>query len=131
LTSFSDFERRDNGAKENEELQARLARIEAKLDALSNSGGERNERNILMGLDRLVERELSDDNLAEVSPNGLYDHIPQTVTERSWYVSSRNRDGPSVPPLTEALPILEVFFQDFNALIPLFDQQSLVRLFHA
>jgi len=121
--------RRENGAKRNEELEARLARIEAKLDALNNSGGEPNDPNALIGLERLVERDLLDENVAEISPNGGHDDLPQTLTEGSWHISSRNRDGPPVPPLTEALPILEVFFQNYNSLIPLFNQQSFVRPF--
>ncbi|KAI0448975.1 hypothetical protein F5B21DRAFT_509611 [Xylaria acuta] len=98
-------------------LDARLARIEAKLDALRGADGT-------VTSDHLLEQDASDERVVEVSPGSEIPHTPSSAD----CISPRNRDGPPVPPLTEALPIIELYFQDYNSLIPLFNQQSFMHL---
>ncbi|KAI0443091.1 hypothetical protein F4803DRAFT_574939 [Xylaria telfairii] len=104
-------------AKKGDGLDARLARIEAKLDALRGADSS-------VTLDHLFEQDAADERVVEIS---LPSEISPTPSSTDW-VSPRSRDGPPVPPLTEALPIIELYFQDYNSLIPLFNQQSFMRL---
>ncbi|KAI1751389.1 hypothetical protein F4782DRAFT_531663 [Xylaria castorea] len=98
-------------------LDARLARIEAKLDALRGIDST-------VTLDHLLEQDASDERAVEISSGS---EIPYTPASAHW-INPRDRDGPPVPPLTEALPVIESYFRDYNSLIPLFNQQSFMRL---
>ncbi|KAI1344683.1 hypothetical protein F5Y15DRAFT_363123 [Xylariaceae sp. FL0016] len=110
----------DTGDKE--DLVARLARIEAKLDDLRSSRGEGGDESGL-GLDISLEREFfptpdikARDSLTDFSP------------ESSSWVGSKQRDEPHLPPITEVLPIVELYFREYNSAIPLFDQHSFTRM---
>ncbi|TGJ83389.1 hypothetical protein E0Z10_g5373 [Xylaria hypoxylon] len=103
--------------KKDGSLDARLARIEAKLDALQGADST-------VSRDQLFERDTSNKTVVEIPLNFEMTRAPSSV---DW-ISPRSRDGPPVPPLTEALPIVESYFQDYNSLIPLFNQQSFMHL---
>ncbi|KAI0540598.1 fungal-specific transcription factor domain-containing protein [Xylaria digitata] len=103
--------------KRDDSLDARLARIEAKLDALQGASST-------ISLDQLFEEGTSNEGVLGIPLN--YD-MTRVSSSADW-ISPRSPDGPPVPPLTEVLPVVESFFQDYNSLIPLFNQQSFMRL---
>ncbi|GAW17151.1 hypothetical protein ANO14919_066010 [Xylariales sp. No.14919] len=115
--SAATVEPKTTETKKDDSLDARLARIEAKLDALQGAGSAVPPDQ----LRRLLEQDTADERELEIQLNS---ERPSPV---DW-ISPRSRDGPPVPPLTEALPIIETYFQDYNSLIPIFNQQSFMRL---
>ncbi|KAH8670971.1 fungal-specific transcription factor domain-containing protein [Xylariales sp. PMI_506] len=102
---------------ENDSLEARLARIESKLNSLGNSSAS-----------------------LQVSPLGRQSAVvsPQVSPQRSWYEnhdepavqagSSDPADTLSLPPMHEMMPTIETYFSDFNSVIPLFHQGSFMKL---
>ncbi|KAI0857106.1 hypothetical protein F4860DRAFT_490914 [Xylaria cubensis] len=95
-------------------LDARLARIEAKLDALGGTDSK-------VTLNHLFEQDASDERAVEVSSGS------ETTPTSTHWITPRD-DGPPVPPLAEALPVIESYFREYNSLIPLFNQQSFMRI---
>ncbi|KAI0601462.1 fungal-specific transcription factor domain-containing protein [Biscogniauxia sp. FL1348] len=100
-------------------LEARLARIEAKLDNLRNSSQ-----------DVSVEGVLQDDSAdSDSRTTESLGEIPLQLDKSStWTHPGRSYEEPNVPPLTEALPVVETYFRDYNSAIPLFDQRSFMRM---
>ncbi|KAI3322326.1 hypothetical protein HD806DRAFT_499782 [Xylariaceae sp. AK1471] len=116
-TSVATVEANAEENKKDDGIDARLARIEAKLDALRDTHSS-------ISLGQLLEQDSPNESIADISSNL---EIPQESSSAGW-IRSRSRDEPPVPPLTEALPIVEVYFQNYNSVIPLFDQQSFMRI---
>lgn len=96
-------------------MDARLARIEAKLDAFRSAEST-------VCLDRPCERNATNEKALDIPLGSEIEHTPSPA---GW-VSSKSRSVPAVPLLTEALPVIEAYFQNYNSLIPLFNQQSFV-----
>ncbi|KAI1112302.1 hypothetical protein F5Y14DRAFT_422232 [Nemania sp. NC0429] len=104
--------------RKDDRLDARLARIEAKLDALQSAEST-------VYLDRPSHEGNATDERALGIPVGSETaYIPSPA---NW-ASTRSRLVPPVPPLTEALTIIDVYFQNYNPLFPLFSQQSFMRM---
>ncbi|XXH03348.1 hypothetical protein Hte_009746 [Hypoxylon texense] len=97
-------------------LEARLARIEAKLDKLGDTGNA-------TPLDQLSSSTPPQDKGATVSstnpPSALL-----SLDVPDWH------DGHSIPPLTEILPVVEDYFRDFNFALPLFRQHEFMRMLY-
>ncbi|KAI8624816.1 hypothetical protein F5Y19DRAFT_452447 [Xylariaceae sp. FL1651] len=106
-------------AKKDDGIDARLARIEAKLDDLKTSSYG-------FSLGQLLEQDSPHESVAEIP----FSEAPQVSSLANW-IGPRGRDEIAVPPLTEVLPIIEVYFNDYNSLIPLFNQQSFMRLLNS
>ncbi|KAJ2973005.1 hypothetical protein NUW58_g9051 [Xylaria curta] len=104
-----------NETKKIDGLDARLARIEAKLDALQGTDST-------VSVDQFFGQDVLDEGVAG---KALGLGLSYTPPSADW-ISPRNCHDPPVPPLTEALPIAELYFQDYNSVIPLFSQQSFV-----
>lgn len=96
-------------------VDTRLARIEAKLDTLRGVDGG-------TSFDQFFGLDAPGGRVTGISIDPKLIHTPLST---QW-PGPTSRDGPPVPPLTEALPLIELFFQNYNSLIPLFDQQSFV-----
>ncbi|KAI1814445.1 hypothetical protein GGS20DRAFT_413211 [Poronia punctata] len=109
-----------NRSRRNDELEARLARIEAKLDALGGSSDRDHDSS--SGLSRLVEQGLLDASDTDASPSGIFE-MPQILSHGAWN-SPRSHDAPPVPPLTEALPLIDTYFREYNAVIPMLGQHA-------
>ncbi|KAI1194670.1 hypothetical protein F5X97DRAFT_310329 [Nemania serpens] len=109
-------EAKSTETRKDDKLDARLARIEAKLDSLRGAEST--------GCSDRCERNAVNEKALGIPVGSEAAHAPSPV---DW-ASSKCRPIPPVPPLTEALPILEIYFRHYNSLIPLFNQQSFMRL---
>ncbi|XDG04629.1 hypothetical protein ABKA04_004244 [Annulohypoxylon sp. FPYF3050] len=94
-------------------LEARLARIEAKLDKLSDS-------NPFAAVDQQPSSE---------------PELVENPTASSAEVASGShaliyRGDYSMPPLTEILPVVEGYFRDFNPALPLFHQAHFMEMLY-
>ncbi|KAH9900299.1 hypothetical protein F4778DRAFT_169226 [Xylariomycetidae sp. FL2044] len=95
-------------------LEARLVRIEAKLDSLK-------DYNLNLDLNKLIE---STSEQSEAS----------TITTRDASSGPSSAAAPlrseesSLPPLTEAIPIIEDYFRLVNSAVPLFHQRSFMNM---
>ncbi|KAI1425638.1 hypothetical protein F5Y12DRAFT_745933 [Xylaria sp. FL1777] len=116
--SIATVEPKTANIEKDDGLDARLARIEAKLDALQGA-------NSTAPPDQLFEQGTSSESVLEIPLSSEIPHVPSLA---DWISPNNRRDCPPVPPLTEALPIMEAYFQDCNSLVPLFNQQSFMHL---
>lgn len=106
------------GPSNSESLEARLARIESKLDSLGSSTNAPSLSSLLLAESTNLDSsfELLQPNLAPaeiLTPESLGD------TETT-----------SVPPMRDILPIIDAYFRDFNCVMPLFHQASFMKLLH-
>lgn len=105
-----------SSAIDGDSLEARLARIEAKLDKLGDTSNATPPEQLLGSTSG------QDKGTAVLSP-GL------TLSQADLDVL-RRRDEHSIPPLTEVLPVVEDYFRDFNFALPLFRQQDFMRMLY-
>ncbi|KAI1258642.1 hypothetical protein F5Y18DRAFT_421256 [Xylariaceae sp. FL1019] len=101
-------------------LDTRLARIEAKLDGLKDAG---------YSLSHFLNESIAETSQKEKVTDSSSSPPSQSSGDVDW-ISPRSRSEPLVPPIAEVLPIIEAYFRDYNSLIPLFDQQSFMRMFN-
>ncbi|KAI0144247.1 hypothetical protein F4776DRAFT_467487 [Hypoxylon sp. NC0597] len=90
-------------------IEARLARIEAKLDRL----GDRS-------LDTAAGELLIDESTVSSVQRPL----------ESYSTTSSLSYGESIPPLTEILPVIDDYFRDFNPALPLFHQHQFMQMLY-
>ncbi|KAI1331749.1 hypothetical protein F5Y16DRAFT_359174 [Xylariaceae sp. FL0255] len=115
----SDPTAKPKDAQKEDDLTARLARIEAKLDGLRNSSGGYMLGDIIQGAFR-------GDHQPEASPEP--ESSPAPLSMGDW-MGPRSTRGIPVPPMNEALMVVEVFFKEHNSVVPLFDQHSFMTMF--
>ncbi|KAI8966654.1 fungal-specific transcription factor domain-containing protein [Daldinia sp. FL1419] len=97
----------------NDSLEARLARIEAKLDRIGDPSVITIPDQATSGpSNRAVE--------STVSPTSASGISSPCVLE--------SHGGHCIPPLTEILPVIEDYFRDFNTALPLFHQQHFMKM---
>ncbi|KAK8044700.1 hypothetical protein PG993_004724 [Apiospora rasikravindrae] len=122
----------------NESLEARLKGIEARLDSLgaSPSGGDASLASLL-GYPSIIN------NTHDFSPNVMDLGMlktpdasePEVVmgsSSNTSNASSMSIDGSflEMPPLHEALPVIETYFRDFNSMLPLHHEPTFMKLLH-
>ncbi|KAI0386784.1 hypothetical protein F5Y04DRAFT_71699 [Hypomontagnella monticulosa] len=99
-------------------LEARLARIEAKLDRLGASGYDT----------------AADQLLSSISSQAVHSAASSTGSSHASSTSSpqslERHGGYHIPPLTEILPIIEDYFRDFNSALPLFHQRQFMQMLY-
>ncbi|KAI1875208.1 hypothetical protein JX265_004266 [Neoarthrinium moseri] len=96
-------------------LEARLARIESKLDSLGASNA--------LSLASLLDKPSSADDSSPplLSSSG-------TVSEGLTPETLDNSDPFNIFPLNEVLPVIDAYFANFNSVLPLFHQPSFMTL---
>lgn len=101
-----------------ESLEARLARIESKLDSI----GAQNVVSLdgLLGNQTLSADTQSSDH-PQLSAGSLAPLTPESLNDQNTL---------AIPPLQEILPTIDSYFRDFNCVMPLFHQASFMRLLH-
>lgn len=107
---------RASSAMDSDSLEARLARIEAKLDKLGDIGDATPQYQPLdctPGQDKGVTVSSTNPPPAQPGTDILEPHQDH-----------------SIPPLTEILPVVEDYFRDFNFALPLFRQQEFMRMLY-
>ncbi|KAI1767326.1 hypothetical protein GGR53DRAFT_123670 [Hypoxylon sp. FL1150] len=107
---------RASSAIDGDSIEARLTRIEAKLDKLGDTGNA-------MPLEQQLSSMLNQNMGAAISSCGP----PSSLTGLD--VSGLHEEH-SIPPLTEILPVVEDYFRDFNFALPLFRQQDFMRMLY-
>ncbi|KAI1657221.1 fungal-specific transcription factor domain-containing protein [Daldinia decipiens] len=103
---------------DDDSLETRLARIEAKLDRI----GDRDAATI-------VDRGSSNTSSQAVGPaiSSIISSIDLSSGTSSSCLLERHGER-CLPPLTEILPIIEDYFRDFNTALPLFHQQHFMQM---
>ncbi|KAI0099506.1 fungal-specific transcription factor domain-containing protein [Daldinia grandis] len=101
-------------AANNDSLEARLARIEAKLDRIGDSNDT-------------TMADQGSNNLSSQAVEPAISSIDISSEESSPCILERH-GGHCVPPLTEILPVIEDYFRDFNTALPLFHQQHFMQM---
>ncbi|KAL7623490.1 hypothetical protein AAE478_007172 [Parahypoxylon ruwenzoriense] len=97
-------------------VEARLARIEAKLDRLGDVGAT------------TASDQLYDSASTQAGASGASSPGPcSDILSRD--VSSRHSEC-EIPPLTEILPVVEDYFRDFNSALPLFHQHCFMKMLY-
>ncbi|KAK8131469.1 fungal-specific transcription factor domain-containing protein [Apiospora sp. TS-2023a] len=128
-----------NTSDANESLEARLKGIEARLDSLgASSGGADASLASLLGYPPSVVNPLdfsTNVDLSMLETEGSSSEPVVVVGNSSGSNSSHTSsvaDGffPELPPLHEALPIIERYFQDFNSALPLHHEPTFMKLLH-
>ncbi|KAI5923140.1 fungal-specific transcription factor domain-containing protein [Camillea tinctor] len=109
----------DGDHKDFSRLETRLERIEAKLNSLKDSSQGISADDVLQDEPPAPENRY----MASLSEISL-----QIERPLAWAQPGHGYEEPTVPPLTEALPVVETYFQDYNSAIPLFDQRSFMRM---
>ncbi|KAI0842433.1 hypothetical protein F5Y06DRAFT_257611 [Hypoxylon sp. FL0890] len=102
-------------ATDGDSVEARLARIEAKLDRLG-------EPNLATTADQLLSSSSDQSDRPSVSP-------AQRPLE-SYGPSSLMNHEEVIPPLTEVLPVVDDYFRDFNPALPLFHQHQFMQMLY-
>ncbi|KAI1136204.1 hypothetical protein F5Y05DRAFT_391953 [Hypoxylon sp. FL0543] len=102
-------------AVDGDSIEARLARIEAKLDRLGNPKPA-------MTADRQRSRDLDQPDSSSVSS--------AQPTLGSYSPASLVNHGEAIPPLTEILPVVDDYFRDFNPALPLFHQHQFTQMLY-
>ncbi|KAK8069135.1 hypothetical protein PG994_005751 [Apiospora phragmitis] len=107
----------------NESLEARLKGIEARLDCLGASSGDISLESLL-GYPPII-------NPHDFSTNVNLISIPETFVSSSSNASSVvGGSFPELPPLHEALPVIETYFREFNSALPLHHEPTFMKLLH-
>ncbi|KAI1416084.1 hypothetical protein F5Y13DRAFT_154534 [Hypoxylon sp. FL1857] len=96
-------------------LEARLARIEAKLDRLGDP-------NLATATDQVLNGVT---NQNEGSTISSIQGAPGSLSP-----SSLINHGDPIPPLTEILPVVDDYFRDFNPALPLFHQHQFTQMLY-
>lgn len=96
-------------------LEARLARIEDKLDELKSAGSSVDVDGILQG-GGFTQR------------NGTTNSNAHTPSEVSIQGGSENRHVLDMPPLFDILPVVDSYFRHFNTALPLFNHSSFTKM---
>ncbi|KAI2466665.1 hypothetical protein F4781DRAFT_345893 [Annulohypoxylon bovei var. microspora] len=102
-----------NPTADDDSLEARLARIEAKLDRLGDSSPSATADELLGSGSSLVGKSTVPSIVGPSSPDALV-----------------HREDYNVPPLTEVLPVIEDYFRDFNPALPLFDHMHFMQMLY-
>ncbi|KAK8052801.1 transcriptional regulator [Apiospora saccharicola] len=131
-----------NTPNANESLEARLKGIEARLDSLgaSSGGGDASLASLLGYPPPIINPGpldfSSNVDLSMLETEGSSSE-PVVVGNSSSSGSSSSHassgvDGvfPELPPLHEALPVIERYFQDFNSALPLHHEPTFMKLLH-
>ncbi|KAK7932366.1 hypothetical protein PG985_003078 [Apiospora marii] len=127
--------RTHHAANNNESLEARLKGIEARLDSLgASSAGDASLASLLGYPPTINPHDFSsnmDMSILE-TPNGAEPVIGNSSSNNSSSHASPAGDSffPELPPLHEALPVIECYFQEFNSILPLHHQPTFMRLLH-
>ncbi|CAJ2503211.1 Uu.00g106050.m01.CDS01 [Anthostomella pinea] len=113
----------DNSSpKQDDTVQDRLARIEAKVDDLRTRSSEGS-----------VAQSLAHEAAHDCEINFSLDDAPfdtpfDAALDTSNWSGPRRRNELAVPPMTEVLPIVDLYFQSYNTAIPLYHQPSFMRM---
>ncbi|KAI1453706.1 hypothetical protein F4805DRAFT_359597 [Annulohypoxylon moriforme] len=105
--------RAGNSTADGDSIEARLARIETKLDRLGDS-------NLSATADQLLDSE--SDRTEETTASSR-------VGPSNTYAPAYREDY-HVPPLTEILPVIEDYFRNFNTALPLFHQIHFMQMLY-
>ncbi|KAI1468023.1 fungal-specific transcription factor domain-containing protein [Daldinia caldariorum] len=102
--------------EDNDSLEARLARIEAKLDRISDPS-------VITKTDQVSSNSSSQGQAVESVilsvDTPLKTPTPRVLESHGEYC---------LPPLTEILPVIDDYFRDFNSALPLFHQQHFMQM---
>ncbi|KAI1085215.1 hypothetical protein F5B20DRAFT_567879 [Whalleya microplaca] len=104
----------ENSIRDGDSIEARLARIEAKLDNLGDASAG-------MTLNQILRTESSQD---EEYSGASAESTPVALSSDA----SRRHDEYAIPPLTEILPIIEDYFRHWNSAWPLFNQHCFMKM---
>lgn len=100
-------------------LEARLSRIESKLDSIGSSGNALSLSDLLMAE-------------SSAKPDGSLDFAGQSTNTAEILTPESLGDPEShdIPPMREILPTIDSYFREFNCVLPLFHQASFMKLLH-
>ncbi|KAK8085260.1 fungal specific transcription factor domain-containing protein [Apiospora hydei] len=132
-----DHESQTSHTNNNESLEARLKGIEARLDSLGTPyGGDASLASLLDYPPIINNPHAFSSNAMDMSmPETSYASEPAAVgsdSSSSGNASFLDVDGsfPELPPLHEALPVIETYFRDFNSVLPLHHEPTFMKLLH-
>ena len=118
----------------NESLEARLKGIEARLDSLrASSEGNASPASLLGYPLALNPHDFSSNmDMSMLETQGSSEPVVVNSSSSSSSHVSSAADGfvPELPPLHEALPVIECYFRDFNSILPLHHQPTFMKLLH-
>ncbi|KAK7975666.1 hypothetical protein PG989_014129 [Apiospora arundinis] len=122
----------DKSNSHDQSLEARLKGIEARLDSIgAAAGGDSSSLASLMGYSPMIDAHDFSSNVVDMNifePSYVSEPV---VTSSGSGASSTGADGfPELPPLHEALPVIETYFDDFNGVLPLHHQPTFMKLLH-
>ena len=112
----------------NESLESRVKAIEARLDSLGASGGGNPSLAPLLGYSPIINPQgfSSSMEMSMLEPP----YCAEPISSSSGNASSVSDGFPELPPLHEALPVIETYFNDFNIALPLHHQPTFMKLLH-
>ncbi|KAI1389376.1 uncharacterized protein F4822DRAFT_427730 [Hypoxylon trugodes] len=102
-------------ANSGDNLEARLARIEAKLDRLGDSS---------------PSATTTEQHLCGFANQDAWPLSNVSPLEQSDEQALERNDDQGLPPVTEILPVVEDYFRGFNAAMPLFNQHQFMQMLY-